>query len=89
MRRSGFNAISADYYNERVDPVPEGLNESSLARSAWKQDKSRPVPEGRLICLASPRDIFLRMNSVLLCDTTEIRPKALSDLWVQDRNMGL
>jgi hypothetical protein len=28
----------------------------------------------------------LRMNSVLLCDTTEIRPEALSDLWVQDRN---
>jgi hypothetical protein len=26
------------------------------------------------------------MNSVLLCDTTEIRPEALSDLWVQDRN---
>ena len=28
----------------------------------------------------------LRMNSVLLCDTTEIRPEALSDLGVQDRN---
>jgi hypothetical protein len=26
------------------------------------------------------------MNSVLLCDTAEIRPEALSDLWVQDRN---
>ena len=31
-------------------PVPEGPNESSLARSAWKQEKSGPVPEGRLIC---------------------------------------
>jgi hypothetical protein len=28
----------------------------------------------------------LRMNSVLLCDTTEIRPEPLSDLWVQDRD---
>jgi hypothetical protein len=28
----------------------------------------------------------LRINSVLLCDTTEIRPEALSDFWVQDRN---
>ena len=28
----------------------------------------------------------LRMNSVLLCDTTEIRPEALSYFWVQDRN---
>jgi hypothetical protein len=28
----------------------------------------------------------LRMNSVLLRDTTEIRPEALSNLWVQDRN---
>ncbi len=27
-----------------MDPVPEGPNESSLARSAWKQDKSRPAP---------------------------------------------
>jgi hypothetical protein len=28
----------------------------------------------------------LRMNPVLLCDTTEVRPEALSDFWVQDRN---
>jgi hypothetical protein len=54
-------------YNERVDPVPEGPNESSLARSAWKQDKSRPVPEGRLICLTSPRAIFrLTLRRALL-----------------------
>ena len=32
------------------------LDEISLARSAWKQDKSKPVLEGRLICLTSPRD---------------------------------
>ena len=52
-----------------MDPVPEGPNESSLARSAWKQDKSRPVPEGRLICLTSPRDIFLRTLRRALLET--------------------
>ena len=54
-----------------MDPVPEGPNESSLARSAWKQDKSRPVPEGRLICLTSPRDIFLRTLRRALLETSD------------------
>jgi hypothetical protein len=54
-----------------VYPVPEGPNESSLARSAWKQDKSRPVPEGRLICLTSPRDIFLRALRRALLETPD------------------
>ena len=31
----------------------------------------------------------LRMNSVLLCNTTEIRPEALSDLWVGTRSLVL
>ena len=57
VERSGISANLRKFYNERVDPVPEGPNESSLAQSAWKQDKSRPVPEGRLICLTSARDI--------------------------------
>ena len=37
-------------------PVPEGPNESSLVRSAWKQEKSGSVPEGRLICSLVPMD---------------------------------
>jgi hypothetical protein len=31
----------------------------------------------------------LRMNSVLLCHTTEIRPEPLSEFWVQDRSRSL
>ena len=44
--------------NIEAEAVPEGPNESSLARSAWKQEKSGPVPEGRLICSLVP-EIFL------------------------------
>jgi hypothetical protein len=48
----GLKPISANLRKipqRRVYPVPEGPKESSLARSAWKQEKSGPVPEGRLI----------------------------------------
>ena len=63
----GFNPISANLrksYNERVYPVPEGPNESSLARSAWKQEKSEPVPEGRLICSLVPEIFFVELYVV-------------------------
>ena len=56
-----------------ANPWPSGavVCEGGLARSAWKQDKSRPVPEGRLICLTSPRDIVLRTLRLALLETPD------------------
>ncbi len=47
-RRDAYATLDAGsepqrvHINERAYPVPEGPNESSLARSAWKQEKSGP-----------------------------------------------
>ena len=60
----GLKPISANLRKECI------LSRRDPARSAWKQEKSGPVPEGRLIRSLVP----------------EIRPEALSDLRVQDRN---
>jgi hypothetical protein len=50
--------------NERGYLVLEGLNESSLARSAWKQGKAGPVPEGRLIDSLVPEIFYVELYVV-------------------------